>query len=98
MSTPACLPDITGRLFRGDQMARRSTACPSIIARPAATKLPALSEMPALSETDRASRLRGEDRWLDGQLRIPTAREMIRPIVTNEIRACVLISALACVE
>src|ERR1700742_2078919 len=26
---------------------------------------------------------------------MPTAREMIRPIVTNEIRACVLISAFA---
>lgn len=33
-----------------------------------------------------------------GQFRMPTAREMMRPSVTNEIRACVLISAFACRE
>ena len=33
-----------------------------------------------------------------GQFRMPTAREMIRPIVTNEIRACALISAFCLAE
>jgi hypothetical protein len=66
------------------------------------SQLPALGDGPPHALGVSARLRRGRSRtWLSpavprfGQLRMPTAREMMRPSVTNEIRACALMSAFA---